>query len=108
MVRVADQGFQSTGGAPGAGGAGGIAHAAAQPNIATTRMPTAAPPVDSSPPSTWPSRIETKVPPSIRPVPSSSSSGARYCGSAAYLIGLKKVECTPSRKTMPSSSGIEP
>ncbi len=95
---------------PAAGGAGGIRRAVTVPITAhTTPMtPTmAGPPVirTTLPPMIVPSRIDRKVPASIRALPATSSSSRRCWGSSAYLIGPNTVEWVPSANTAASSSG---
>src|SRR5476649_923127 len=56
----------------------------------------------STAPKISPSRMPTKVPISIRPLPPTSSSGLSRCGRYAYLTGPNSVECTP----MPTMAAI--
>ena len=49
----------------------------------------------SEPPSIMPSRIDSDVPISTKPLPPTSSSLRNACGRIAYLIGPNSVECNP-------------
>ncbi len=91
-------------------GAGGIWRAASQPRRAlrTPQLPTMSAPLPCSttlPPRIVPRRIARNVPASMRAFPATSSSSRRCCGSNAYLIGPKTVECVPRQKSAAKRSG---
>ena len=60
------------------------------------------------PPRIVPRRIARNVPASMSALPATSSSARRCCGSSAYLIGPKTVECVPRQKSEAKSSGTLP